>query len=118
MSVKLGLSINLCDPAIIEMAGWIGYQFVWIDCEHTLFANLGELVRAAMRERTVKPLQNGECLARAKRQPVRVGFRARAGIAETSLKLQLAVVGEAWIVDVHRRQHDRRARAVRLRRRW
>lgn len=47
MSVTLGISINLQEPAIVEIAGWLGYGFVWIDCEQTLFSNVAELIRAA-----------------------------------------------------------------------
>lgn len=47
MSIAFGISINLRDPAIVEIAGWLGYRFVWIDCEHTLFPNVVEFVRAA-----------------------------------------------------------------------
>ncbi|MFC1858385.1 HpcH/HpaI aldolase/citrate lyase family protein [Thermodesulfobacteriota bacterium] len=45
--MKLGMSINLDEPAIVEIAAWLGYDFVWIDCEHSNFSNLSELIRAA-----------------------------------------------------------------------
>lgn len=47
MSIRLGISINLQDPAIVEIAGWLGYSFAWIDCEQTLFPNVAEIIRAA-----------------------------------------------------------------------
>ena len=47
MAAKIGLSVNLTDPAIIELAAWTGYDFVMLDCEQTIFPNLGELIRTA-----------------------------------------------------------------------
>lgn len=47
MAARIGLSVNLSDPAIIEMAAWAGYDFVLIDGEQTVFPNVGELIRAA-----------------------------------------------------------------------
>lgn len=47
MNIRLGVSINLQDPAIVEIAGWLGYSFAWIDCEQTLFPNVAEIIRAA-----------------------------------------------------------------------
>lgn len=34
---SLGINIGLSDPVVIEMAARAGYDFVRIDCEHTLF---------------------------------------------------------------------------------
>jgi 2-keto-3-deoxy-L-rhamnonate aldolase RhmA len=47
MATKIGLRINLRDPAVIEMAAAAGYDFIWIDCEQTIFPEIGELIRAA-----------------------------------------------------------------------
>jgi 2-keto-3-deoxy-L-rhamnonate aldolase RhmA len=37
--ISVGLNISLCDPTIVEMAARVGYDFVRLDCEHTLFEN-------------------------------------------------------------------------------
>lgn len=44
-----GTICNLRDPAVVEMIGWAGYDFVFIDMEHsgTDFAHVQALVRAA-----------------------------------------------------------------------
>jgi 4-hydroxy-2-oxoheptanedioate aldolase len=47
LPVKLCISVNMTDPAILEMAAWLGCDFVWIDCEHSDIRNLPEMVRAA-----------------------------------------------------------------------
>lgn len=46
--VAYGTFCTLKDPAIVEMLGWAGYDFV-VDTEHTLtdLRTVGELVRAA-----------------------------------------------------------------------
>lgn len=47
--VAYGTFCTLKDPAVVEMLGWAGYDFVVIDTEHALtdLRTVGELVRAA-----------------------------------------------------------------------
>lgn len=44
-----GMVVNLNDPAVIEIAGLTGYDFVRLDCEHTPFSlkEIRECIRAA-----------------------------------------------------------------------
>ncbi|MDP2873062.1 MAG: aldolase/citrate lyase family protein [Bacillota bacterium] len=45
--MKLGVSVRLDDPAVVEIAGWLGYDFVWLDEENASYKRRAEMVRAA-----------------------------------------------------------------------
>lgn len=45
--MKYGLAVKLGAPAVVEVAGWLGYDFAWIDAEHDHLPRFPELIRAA-----------------------------------------------------------------------
>lgn len=45
--MKFGVCVRIDDPAIVEMVGWLGYDFAWFDEEHATYTRRAEMVRAA-----------------------------------------------------------------------
>ncbi|MFW6030019.1 MAG: HpcH/HpaI aldolase family protein [Halanaerobiales bacterium] len=54
---KIGLFNKICDPAIVEIAGYAGFDFIIIDMEHgpTTYENAQDLIRAAENS-GIKPI--------------------------------------------------------------